>query len=57
MLSPWQIEVKASVPLTLFLLMDFTLHIDAIRMVLSIIYFKGLPNYDVFIFLKIVLVL
>ena len=41
--------------------MDFPIHIKAIRMGLSIIYFKGsqvrITNYDVFLSLRTVLIL
>ena len=43
--------------LTLCILMDYSIQIKAIRMGLSIIYFKGsqvVPNYNVFLSLRIV---
>ena len=47
--------------LTLCVLMDFPIHIDSMIMGLPIVYVKGsqffFQNFDVFLFLKLVLIL
>ena len=54
-------EKFKNVILTLCILIDFPIHIDTIKMRLTIVFFKGLQvdflNYDVFLSLKFVLIL
>ena len=54
-------SLYAHIQLTFCILMDFPIHIKAIKMGLSIIYLKGhrplFPDYDLFLSLRIVLTL